>query len=251
MQPDNLSTGVGYHFMLTLKQCFFNKTFFILLAGYLSLLLILDIGGGDIWLASQFYAFEGYQWALKDHWLAEEILHKGARKFNYLLAMAVLITTLYYTLLQKTKPQLSNAYLALTLSLICSFALVAYLKAITNIACPWSLAMFGGSEPYIHILQPRPSYLPYSQCFPAGHASVGYAWVALYYFFRATKPEFRWLGLSAGVLAGLVLGFTQQLRGAHFFSHDLTTLFLCICSARFCFALYDIRAKQQPSQPVI
>lgn len=96
--------------------------------------------------------------------------------------------------------------------------------------------MFGGNEPYIHILQPRPSYLPYSQCFPAGHASVGYAWVALYYFLRHSRPHYRYAGLAAGLIGGAILGFTQQLRGAHFMSHDLTTLFICLCCAKLCFA---------------
>ena len=222
--------------MLVLRQCIFNSSFCILLAVYLILMLLLDIGGLDIWLASKFYAAEGYQWALKNHWLTEQILHKGARKLNYIFALAVLLSTMYYLWFNKTKPALTKAYLALTLSLLCSFALVAYLKAITNIACPWSLAMFGGNEPYIHILQPRPSYLPYSQCFPAGHASVGYAWVALYYFLRHSRPHYRYAGLAAGLIGGAILGFTQQLRGAHFMSHDLTTLFICLCCAKLCFA---------------
>lgn len=210
----------------------------MLLAVYLALMLLLDRGGIDIWLASRFYALEGNQWALKDHWLTEDILHKGARKLNYLFALAVLLTTLYYLWLDKTKPALSKAYLALTLSLISSFALIAYFKAITNVACPWSLALFGGSEPYIQLLQPRPSYLPYSQCFPAGHASVGYAWVALYYFFRHSRPAYRFAGLAAGLIGGVILGFSQQLRGAHFMSHDLTTLFICICCARLYFSVF-------------
>lgn len=224
--------------MLVLRRCILNSSFCILLAVYLALMLLLDIGGIDIWLASRFYAAEGYQWALRDHWLTENILHKGARKLNYIFAVAVLVTTMHYLWLNKTKPALTKAYLALTLSLISSFALVAYFKAITNIACPWSLALFGGTEPYIHLLQPRPSYLSYSQCFPAGHASVGYAWVALYYFFRYSRPEYRFIGLTAGLVGGLVLGVTQQLRGAHFMSHDITTFFICVCCAKVCFALF-------------
>ena len=37
------------------------------------------------------------------------------------------------------------------------------------------------------------------RCFPAGHASAGYAWVALYFFFLAAAPRWRWLGLSTGL----------------------------------------------------
>jgi len=54
-------------------------------------------------------------------------------------------------------------------------ALIAYFKALTNVACPRDLQLLGGKEPYFHLLSLRPNYLPYHQCFPAGHASVGYA----------------------------------------------------------------------------
>lgn len=216
----------------------FNTKFHIVLIGYLVFMLLFDISGIDLWLATQFYALEGYQWALKDHWLTEQILHKGARKINYIFSLALALTTVYYLLLDKARSNLSKAYLALTLSLLLSFAFVAYLKAITNIACPWSLELFGGNEPYIHLLQLRPSYLPYSQCFPAGHASVGYAWIALYYFFIYTKPNYRFIGLATGLTGGLILGITQQLRGAHFMSHDITTLFICLCSANLCFSVF-------------
>lgn len=221
-----------------MRQFLLNKTFHLLLAGFLFLILLLDVGGLDVWLATKLYALEGNQWALRDHWLTEDLLHKGARKLNYIFASAVLISTMYYQWLDKTNPKLSKAYLALTLSLISSFALVAYFKAITNIACPWSLSMFGGIEPYIHLLQTRPSHLPYSQCFPAGHASVGYAWVALYYFFKHSRHQYRFAGLAAGLATGFLLGITQQLRGAHFMSHDITTLFICICCAKLCFSVF-------------
>ena len=208
-----------------------------LVMAYVALMLLLDIGGLDLWLASHWYALQGHQWALQDYWLTEQVLHQGARKLNYVFASAVLLTAGYYKLIDKSQQQRTTAYLALTLSLLLSFALVASLKSITNVACPWNLQLYGGTEPYFHLWQQRPTDLAYRQCFPAGHASVGYAWVALYYFFKHTRPDFRIIGLATGLIAGLILGFTQQLRGAHFMSHDITTLFICLLCAKGCFAL--------------
>jgi membrane-associated PAP2 superfamily phosphatase len=202
---------------------------------YLLSMVLLDAGGGDIWLASKLYALEGYQWSLQHHWLTENVLHTGARRLNYLLCSAVLLLSVYHLTRWQQQPAQARRYLALSLSLLSSFTLVAYLKAVTNIACPWSLTLFGGTEPYIHILQHRPDYLPYSQCFPAGHASVGYAWVALFFFFSGWAMSWRYLVLSLAILAGLTLGLTQQLRGAHFLSHDITSLMLCLLCARLCF----------------
>lgn len=214
------------------------------IVAYVALMLLLDIGGLDLWLASHWYKLQGHQWALQDYWLTEQVLHQGARKLNYVLASAVLLTTAYYKLIDTSQSQRATAYLALTLSLLLSFALIAYLKSITNVACPWSLQLYGGTEPYFHLWQQRPANLAYRQCFPAGHASVGYAWVALYYFFKHSRPEYRFIGLATGLSAGLILGLTQQLRGAHFMSHDITTLFVCVLCAKSCFAVMFRQNKQ-------
>src|SRR3546814_13809021 len=49
----------------------------------------------------------------------------------------------------------------------------------------------------------------------------------LFFFFGGTRPQWRWKGLVAGLCAGLVFGVSQQLRGAHFASHDAWTLLVC------------------------
>lgn len=227
------------------KEFIASRNVWWILLIYISAMLLLDVGNGDLWFASQLYRLEGYQWSLQQHWLFEGLLHQGARKINYIFCVIVLLLTIYYIINYQRFPSRANSYLTLSLSLLCSFILVAYLKAITNVACPWDLALFGGTEPYIHLLQKKPSYLPYNQCFPAGHASVGYAWVALYYFFRQQCPRCRFYGLAIGLVVGLVLGFTQQIRGAHFLSHDLTTLVLCLLCAKLCFMVINTWSRNQ------
>ena len=232
---------------MLIKQFINDSAVHRLLLFYVITLLLLDVAGGDLWLASKIYAMEGYQWSLQQHWLTENILHRGARLINYLCCALVLIATLYANVKRSKNKALANSLIALSLSLLSAFVLVAYLKAITNIACPWDLALFGGTEPYVHLLQKRPSYLPYKQCFPAGHASVGYAWVALYYFLKHVKPGWRFAGLATGLISGLVLGIAQQLRGAHFLSHDITTLLLSLLCAKFCFMLISETATTKES----
>lgn len=210
---------------------------YLFILGYIICLLILDLCGLDLWFASKLYQLQGNQWALQQHWLTEQWLHRGIRKLNYALLLTTFLTTLFYLFVNKSDKVRSQAYLALSLSLVSALVLVAYFKMITNVACPWDLQLFGGKEPYFSILSARPDYLPYHKCFPAGHASIGFAWVALYYFFKITRPHWRWLGLAASLTAGIILGLTQQIRGAHFMSHDLTTLVLCLLCARLSFSL--------------
>jgi membrane-associated PAP2 superfamily phosphatase len=63
-------------------------------------------------------------------------------------------------------------------------------------------------------------------CFPAAHASSGYALIAFYFVFRERSRLLARAGVVATVLAGLVFGLAQQSRGAHFVSHDLWSAFL-------------------------
>lgn len=204
---------------------------------YISVMLLLDIAGGDLWLASKLYQLQGQQWLLKDHWLTSGVLHKGARIVNYICVFAVILLLIHYRKQRLQYPQRFKATMALLVSLLMAFSVVAWLKTVTNIACPWDLSMFGGSQPYFDLFTTRPSNLPTGHCFPAGHASVGYAWIALYYFFQIVNPARRFHGLALGIVPGLILGITQQLRGAHFISHDVTTLLLCLLIAHCCFRL--------------
>lgn len=193
---------------------------------YCIIMLVLEYAGADIWLANTLFQLEGMTWSLKHHWLTEGVLHTGGRWLNYCGVIAVLTVTLYWHRHQH-HAQKRPAIRRLCLSLALSFISVNYLKAITNIDCPWDLSMFGGDMPYIPLLADKPDVLPLARCFPAGHASAGYAWISLYYFFDHIAPHWKLPGLLIGLVAGLVFGIGQQLRGAHFLSHDLTTLFLC------------------------
>jgi membrane-associated PAP2 superfamily phosphatase len=101
------------------------------------------------------------------------------------------------------------------------------MKSWTHVDCPWDLVGFGGTRSYHDLLAALPAHASPGRCFPAGHASAGYAWLALFFFLGDTRPSLRWKGFAVGLGAGVVFGIAQQLRGAHFASHDLWTLMLC------------------------
>ena len=67
------------------------------------------------------------------------------------------------------------------------------------------------------------------RCFPAGHASAGFGFVAGYFAFARDAPRVARAWLVAALLAGLIFGLAQQVRGAHFMSHTLWTAWLCWC----------------------
>lgn len=197
------------------------------LLAFVLAVLALALGDGDRRFATLLYTWEGGRWSLSQHWLLETVLHKGGRLASGIAWLVVLALAIRANLLPAGKTWRRPLW-ALLLSVLLSTLVVAQVKASIPMDCPWHLARYGGSQQIeIGLWQARPANLGTPRCFPAGHASAGYAWVALYFFFARTRPQWRWHGLATGVIAGLAFGLAQQLRGAHFASHDLWTLAIC------------------------
>jgi membrane-associated PAP2 superfamily phosphatase len=112
------------------------------------------------------------------------------------------------------------------LAVVLTVGITGALKTITNVDCPWDLRAFGGRFPYVSLFGDRPDELRPGRCFPAAHASSGFALMALYFVFRERNQRLAYLGLATGMLVGLVFGLAQQARGAHFLSHDLWSAML-------------------------
>lgn len=193
-------------------------------------LAICTVGALDIdWrLSHALYAWEGYRWLLRDATLTEAILHRGGHGLSIAAWLATLVA---WFVARRRRSALQRPLAFLLLSVLASTLLVSWVKSWSNMDCPWDIDGLGGTRAYLDLLSPRPSALPQGRCFPAGHASSGYAWVALYFVFLAVRPAWRWRGLAIGIGAGALFGLAQQLRGAHFLSHDLWTLAICWCVA--------------------
>ena len=65
---------------------------------------------------------------------------------------------------------------------------------------------------------------PPGHCFPAGHASGGFALLALGWL--SDRRAWRIAGTGTGLAAGSVMAAYQMAKGAHFLSHSLATLAL-------------------------
>jgi len=79
-------------------------------------------------------------------------------------------------------------------------------------------------------------------CFPSGHASGGFALLALYFAAYPHVTKNAWRFLLPGILLGTSFGLAQQLRGAHFLSHDVWTAFLCWFMSLLIFSLFQGRS---------
>ena len=184
----------------------------------------------DQWLADRLYALQGNAWSLQSGYLLQDVLHAGGRQFAKYAWLSVLLLCLV-ALKHPRMGEWRRPLAYLLLSTLLATVAVSVMKRWTHMDCPWDLVRYGGGKAYYGLFTSRPIGLRSSGCFPAGHASAGYAWVALYFFLLATRPRLRWWGLGVGLGLGLLFGIAQQLRGAHFLSHDLWALLVCWLSA--------------------
>ncbi len=226
MRPAPAATVVAHPVPRAFPTTF--VTLHLLLPWIAALLLswALMSAGGDQWLADQLYRLEGHQWALQNAWVTTRLIHKGGKwlsAFATLLALVACFHAWRHARWRSWRWPL--LYLVLAVGL--GTGMVSLLKSLTHMDCPWDLTRYGGLREYVGLFAARPAGMPRGMCFPAGHASAGYAWVSLYFFALMVRPAWRWRGLAVGLLAGAVFGFAQQLRGAHFLSHDLWTLMTC------------------------
>jgi len=192
-------------------------------ASSLALVLAWDASGLDLWLAGLSATPEGFP--LRHHWALTTLLHDGARLLAALMLAALALGVAWPFGPLRLLPLRRRLWLLA--AVVGGMLLVASIKRFTATDCPWELSDFGGTLPFVShwdwgaIAGTAPGH-----CFPAGHASAGFAWMAGWFAWPAgSRTGRRWL--LASVAAGLVLGVAQQLRGAHFMSHTLWTAWTC------------------------
>lgn len=190
--------------------------------------LLWEAAGGDRWLADMAGNASGFAW--RSHWLLDNLVHGGGRWLAWVLALALCLGVWWP--IGPLRPLGLPRRLQLAGSVLLSVAVVALLKSVNPAACPWSLSAYGGAaEPVSHWLWWALPAGGRGGCFPAGHASAGFAFIGGYFVFRPAAPGLARRWLVAAVAAGLLLGVSQQWRGAHFMSHTLWSGWLCWCLA--------------------
>lgn len=203
------------------------------LAAAIAAIALLQGTGGDLWLADHLYALEGGRWALQHAWLTEELVHRWGKRLDILAWLAMAGTRVVLARDPRGRPW-RRPLDYLLVATVAGPLMVSWLKSWTAVDCPWDLVRYGGSHPYLELLQPRPAGHGPGQCFPAGHASAGYGWLALFFGLGALNRRWGWIGLGIALGVGLVFGISQQLRGAHFLSHDVASAAVCWAVAWVC-----------------
>ncbi|MEX1669428.1 phosphatase PAP2 family protein [Zhongshania guokunii] len=182
----------------------------------------------DTWVQDLFYNSQSQQWALsiKGSPVRHFILYDGPKKLLILFEVALLLSLLFFRKHPIVK-QYHCGLLIVLLSLPLGPAAVSSLKGTTNVACPYALSQYGGDIPYIKVFERYPTGQEPSKqqrCFPAGHASGGFALMALYYLPKSRRRRQQALYFAIG--AGWIMGGYKMLLGHHFLSHTIISMLI-------------------------
>ena len=190
----------------------------------LALLLAWDASGLDLPLARLFGDAQGFAW--RDQPAFVLLAHTLPRWASSALLLALAFGALRpWGFLRALAPR-DRWQLVLAIAL--AMAAITLFKRASSTSCPWDLAEFGGTLAHVSHWLWGMRDGGAGHCFPAGHASAAFAYLAGWFVLRrsvARAVAMRWL--AAALAAGLLLGLAQQVRGAHYMSHTLWTAWIC------------------------
>ena len=185
----------------------------------LAIWLVFECSGLDLRLSTLAYSAEARAFPLRDAWLTAVVGHTGLKYAADLLWVALLVVALASR--RWRRPALHAA-----LGAALAATTVSALRSWSAHSCPWGLDLFGGSAQWFALFGAVPADPGPGRCLPSGHASSGFALIALYFAFRDGHPHLARAGLALAVALGLVAAWVQVLRGAHFASHALWTAWI-------------------------
>ncbi|MEX2976098.1 phosphatase PAP2 family protein [Serratia fonticola] len=165
------------------------------------------------WVVSNYWydaASQRFPWQ-NNYWL--ELINHRLLKIS-VIAGAVL--ALFWGIYRR------NARLIVAMLLIGIGPLVVgILKATSAHSCPWDLLEYDGKAMSFPLFGSTPAFPGPGRCFPGGHASSGFAVMALFFLFYPQRPRLAYWCWLGGITLGMLMGFGQIMRGAHFLSHNL------------------------------
>ena len=190
-------------------------------------LLAWDASDGDLWAVRWFGTAQGFAW--RDLWLTSTVLHSGGRWLG-MVVLALLVASVALPLAH-AKGVTRRGRLWWLLATLSCLVFIPLVKSRSLISCPWDLAEFGGLahsvshwslQAWVGAGDGGPGH-----CFPSGHASTAFSFLAGGFALRARSAKASRWWLAGVLVLGAAFSADQLVRGAHYPSHSLWTAWLC------------------------
>ncbi len=181
----------------------------------------------DLVVQDMLYDFDTKQWILsRDLQPYKFLFYDGIKKLLIIVILLLIFSSfLFYKtqLVQKYKKGL----LIVVLSAILVPVVVGGLKKYTNMPCPKNEMHYGGIYPKTKVWEKFPTTFHLDKkvkCWPAGHASGGFALLSLFFLFKSRNNKV--LAVVFALVIGWSMGTYKMLIGDHFLSHTVLTMII-------------------------
>ncbi len=216
---------------LNIGKIFYLQQFIGLLLSLYLLVFIYPATGLDQLLIAPYFDVVAQKFPLKHQVFLENFMHLGLKYCMIFVAIASLLVGLQGNIHADSRASFfahinllfKNPYLLAFVGMVVSTSVVSFLKSVSVHGCPNDLTIYGGNLPLFALFEHLPKGVVAGHCFPAGHASGGFALMAFYFAFREQKPKFAVAMLVLALVLGFSMGWAQMMRGEHFLSHNLWT----------------------------
>ena len=233
MIPD---ANTKYRSQILSPQAANRRKIRLLLFSLIATILFFEITSADVVVQRWFFDAEIDSWIIdRDQPWLRFILYDGVKKL-YFGIVIILAALIFSSSLARFGLPMSSAksfdqqtLKVILVSLVLIPLFVNGLKAVTNVPCPKDLALFGGNYPHVTLFRGYPNdfhQLDRIRCYPAGHASGGFALMALGFLGKTRKAQTT-IASTACVLGWLV-GFYKMGIGDHFLGHTAVTMLIAM-----------------------
>jgi membrane-associated PAP2 superfamily phosphatase len=181
----------------------------------------------DVALQDHFYDFSAQRWLVDAREPVGRAIFYTGPKVAVIIPLAVAVLGLAAGPARwRERWALDRRGLWVALAVLITVPMLAAVgKNTSNIFCPSETRRYGGDVPYVKLCEPYPpddKPAKRGVCFPAGHASGGFALLGLLGL-RRTRA-WRNGAIALGLGLGWWMGGYQMLKGAHYLSHTLVTM---------------------------
>jgi membrane-associated PAP2 superfamily phosphatase len=189
-------------------------------------LLLFEFTDTDLWLQDHFYNQATHRWLVDENEpVARFLFYRGPKALVWIIGVIVLAFAAGPARWRDGLRLQSRGLWLAVLVIVTVPAIAGVGKWTTNVFCPSEIRRYGGDVTYVKLCSPFPANdrpARRGSCFPAGHASGGFAMMGLL-MVRATR-RWRVAAVAAGLAFGWLMGGYQMLKGAHYLSHTVTTM---------------------------
>lgn len=187
--------------------------------------------GWDLLLADLAFDFSSKTFPMRHAWTAEVFNHVILKRLFTAMALGFLVAVAWDLASPRQWSWLRRFQLrVIALSAIAIPAVISFAKLQSDSHCPWDLTRYGGTEPYVRLFESMPAGVTAGHCMPAGHASSALWMISLAILFVPYRLVYAAGALGFFLLLGFGVGWMQQLRGAHFLTHTLWSMWIALAT---------------------